>query len=219
MQDPSAISRSFLCSFFVAKFISSHSFQMFRAQSDARGRQTALIEEMIGNQKVVQAFGYENRSSERFAAINEELRDASQKAVFYSSLTNPSTRCVNNIIYAGVALAGAFLIPGGHLTVGGLSVLLAYANQYMKPFNDISSVITELQNALACATRIFDLLEEEPSMTSPVEVFPWTEPPSPMFPDMPSAEAMAWFSRIPGSSMELSVTTSVSESRILLMRT
>ena len=149
-------------SFFVAKFISSHSFQMFRAQSDARGRQTALIEEMIGNQKVVQAFGYENRSSERFASINEELRNASQKAVFYSSLTNPSTRCVNNIIYAGVALAGAFLIPGGHLTVGGLSVLLAYANQYMKPFNDISSVITELQNALACATRIFDLLEEKP---------------------------------------------------------
>ena len=147
-------------SFFVAKFISSHSFQMFRAQSDARGRQTALIEEMIGNQKVVQAFGYENRSSERFAAINEELRDASQKAVFYSSLTNPSTRCVNNIIYAGVALAGAFLIPGGHLTVGGLSVLLAYANQYMKPFNDISSVITELQNALACATRIFNLHTE-----------------------------------------------------------
>ena len=147
-------------SFFVAKFISSHSFQMFRAQSDARGRQTALIEEMIGNQKVVQAFGYENRSSERFAAINEELRDASQKAVFYSSLTNPSTRCVNNIIYAGVALAGAFLIPGGHLTIGGLSVLLAYANQYMKPFNDISSVITELQNALACAGRIFELLEE-----------------------------------------------------------
>lgn len=140
---------------------------MFRAQSDARGRQTALIEEMIGNQKVVQAFGYENRSSERFAAINEELRDASQKAVFYSSLTNPSTRCVNNIIYAGVALAGAFLIPGGHLTVGGLSVLLAYANQYMKPFNDISSVITELQNALACATRIFDLLEEEPESPDP----------------------------------------------------
>ena len=148
-------------SFFVAKFISSHSFQMFRAQSDARGRQTALIEEILGNQKVVQAFGYENRSSERFASINEELRNASQKAVFYSSLTNPSTRCVNNIIYAGVALVGAFLIPGGHLTVGGLSVLLAYANQYMKPFNDISSVITELQNALACAARVFELLDAE----------------------------------------------------------
>ena len=154
-------------SFLVAKFISSRSFTMFKKQSETRGKQTALIEEMIGNQKVVQAFGYENRSSERFAAINEELRDASQKAVFYSSLTNPSTRCINNIIYAGVALAGAFLIPGGHLTVGGLSVLLAYANQYMKPFNDISSVITELQNALACATRIFDLLEEEPESPDP----------------------------------------------------
>ena len=154
-------------SFFVAKFISSHSFQMFRAQSDARGRQTALIEEMIGNQKVVQAFGYENRSSERFASINEELRNASQKAVFYSSLTNPSTRCVNNIIYAGVALVGAFLIPGGHLTVGGLSVLLAYANQYMKPFNDISSVITELQNALASAARVFELIDQKPIEPEP----------------------------------------------------
>ena len=154
-------------SFLVAKFISSHTFQMFRKQSDARGRQTALIEEMIGNQKVVQAFGYEEKSSERFAKVNEELQECSLKAVFYSSLTNPSTRCINNIIYAGVALAGAFLIPGGHLTVGGLSVLLAYANQYMKPFNDISSVITELQNALACATRIFDLLEEEPESPDP----------------------------------------------------
>ena len=149
-------------SFFVANFIAKRTFSMFKIQSETRGEQTGLIDEMIGNQKVVQAFGYENRSSERFASINEELRNASQKAVFYSSLTNPSTRCVNNIIYAGVALVGAFLIPGGHLTVGGLSVLLAYANQYMKPFNDISSVITELQNALACATRIFDLLEEKP---------------------------------------------------------
>ena len=158
-------------SFLVAKFISSRSFTMFKNQSETRGKQTALIEEMIGNQKVVQAFGYENRSSERFASINEELRNASQEAVFYSSLTNPSTRCVNNIIYAGVALVGAFLIPGGHLTVGGLSVLLAYANQYMKPFNDISSVITELQNALACATRIFDLLEEEPESPDPSGTF------------------------------------------------
>ena len=154
-------------SFFVANFIAKRTFRMFRLQSEIRGEQTGLIDEMIGNQKVVQAFGYENRSSERFASINEELRNASQKAVFYSSLTNPSTRCVNNIIYAGVALVGAFLIPGGHLTVGGLSVLLAYANQYMKPFNDISSVITELQNALACATRIFDLLEEEPESPDP----------------------------------------------------
>ena len=149
-------------SFFVAKFISSRSFQMFRKQSDARGRQTAIIEEMIGNQKIVQAFGHEKHSSEDFSKINLELKEYSQKAVFYSSLTNPSTRFVNNVIYAGVALVGAFLIPGGALTVGGLSVLLSYANQYMKPFNDISSVITELQNALACASRIFALLEETP---------------------------------------------------------
>ena len=154
-------------SFFVAKFISSRSFHMFRKQSDARGRQTALIEEMIGNQKIVQAFGYEDKSSGRFALINEELKECSQKAVFYSSLTNPSTRFVNNVIYAGVALAGAFMIPGGSLTVGGLSVLLAYANQYMKPFNDISSVITEMQNALACAGRIFALLEEKEESADP----------------------------------------------------
>ena len=156
-------------SFLVAKFISSHTFQMFRKQSDARGRQTALIEEMIGNQKVVQAFGYEEKSSERFAKVNEELQECSLKAVFYSSLTNPSTRFVNNIIYACVALVGAFIIPGGRLTVGGLSVLLSYANQYMKPFNDISSVVTELQNALACATRIFALLEEAPESADPKE--------------------------------------------------
>ena len=148
-------------SFVVAKFISSRSYTMFRKQSETRGRQTALIEEMIGGQKVVKAFGYEKESSRRFDEINKELQTYSQKAVFYSSLTNPSTRFVNNIIYAGVALLGAFLIPGGTLTVGGLSVLLSYANQYMKPFNDISSVITEMQNALACADRIFDLLEQK----------------------------------------------------------
>ena len=156
-------------SFFVARFISSRSFHMFQKQSDARGRQTALIEEMIGNQKIVQAFGYEDKSSARFAEINQELKECSQKAIFYSSLTNPSTRFVNNVIYAGVALAGAFMIPGGALTVGGLSVLLSYANQYMKPFNDISSVITELQNALACAARIFALLEETPESPDPEE--------------------------------------------------
>ena len=156
-------------SFFVARFISSRSFHMFRKQSDARGRQTALIEEMIGNQKIVQAFGYEDKSSARFAEINQELKECSQKAIFYSSLTNPSTRFVNNVIYAGVALAGAFMIPGGALTVGGLSVLLSCANQYMKPFNDISSVITELQNALACAARIFALLEETPESPDPEE--------------------------------------------------
>ena len=157
-------------SFLVAKFISSRSFTMFKKQSETRGKQTALIEEMIGNQKVVKAFGYEDKASKRFDEINKELKEYSQKAVFYSSLTNPSTRFVNNIIYAAVALAGAFLIPLGALTVGGLSVLLSYANQYMKPFNDITSVITEMQNALACATRIFDLLEEPEEVNDSSEV-------------------------------------------------
>ena len=147
-------------SFWVAKIISSHSYGMFRKQSEARGKQTALIEEIIGNQKVVRAYGYEERASARFAAVNKELKEYSAQAIFYSSLTNPCTRFVNNVIYAGVALAGTLLIPGGALTVGGLSVLLSYANQYMKPFNDISSVITEMQNALACASRLFALLEE-----------------------------------------------------------
>ena len=148
-------------SLFVASFIAKHTYQMFKLQSETRGEPTALIDEMIGGQKVVKAFGYEKESSRRFDEINKELQTYSQKAVFYSSLTNPSTRFVNNIIYAGVALLGAFLIPGGTLTVGGLSVLLSYANQYMKPFNDISSVITEMQNALACADRIFDLLVQK----------------------------------------------------------
>lgn len=147
-------------SFFVAKFISSRSYTMFQKQSKTRGQQTAFIEEMIGNQKVVKAFGYEEKASSRFDVINNKLQKYSQKAVFYSSLTNPCTRFVNNIIYAGVALVGAFIIPKGLLTVGGLSVMLAYANQYMKPFNDISSVITEMQNALACASGIFEFLEQ-----------------------------------------------------------
>jgi len=147
-------------SFWVAKFISSHSYGMFHKQSEARGKQTALIDEIIGNQKVVRAYGYEERASRRFAEINGELRDYSAQAVFYSSLTNPCTRFVNSLIYAGVALLGAILIPVGSLTVGGLTVLLSYANQYMKPFNDISSVVTEMQNALACAARLFALLEE-----------------------------------------------------------
>lgn len=147
-------------SFFVAKFISSRSYTMFQKQSKTRGQQTAFIEEMIGNQKVVKAFGYEEKASSRFDVINNKLQKYSQQAVFYSSLTNPCTRFVNNIIYAGVALVGAFIIPNGLLTVGGLSVMLAYANQYMKPFNDISSVITEMQNALACASGIFEFLEQ-----------------------------------------------------------
>ena len=147
-------------SFFFFFFISSRSYTMFHKQSKTRGQQTAFIEEMIGNQKVVKAFGYEEKASSRFDVINNKLQKYSQQAVFYSSLTNPCTRFVNNIIYAGVALVGAFIIPNGLLTVGGLSVMLAYANQYMKPFNDISSVITEMQNALACASGIFEFLEQ-----------------------------------------------------------
>ena len=148
-------------SFVVARFISGRSFNLFKKQSEVRGRQTGFIDEIVGNQKVVKAFGYEDRASSRFREINDELVDCSQQAVFYSSLTNPSTRFVNSLVYACVALVGILLVPGGSLTVGGLSVLLAYANQYMKPFNDISSVVTEMQNALACASRLFSFLEEK----------------------------------------------------------
>ena len=149
-------------SFLVAKFIASRSFRMFSKQTETRGRQTALVNELIGNQKVVKAFGREEKASADFEKINGELENYSRSAVFFSSLTNPSTRAVNNVIYAAVALAGAYRIFAGHLSVGGLTVMLAYANQYMKPFNDISSVITELQNALACAARVFELIEAEP---------------------------------------------------------
>ncbi len=148
-------------SFVVARFISGRSFNLFKKQSEVRGRQTGFIDEIVGNQKVVKAFGYEDRASSRFRETNDELVDCSQQAVFYSSLTNPSTRFVNSLVYACVALVGIRLVPGGSLTVGGLSVLLAYANQYMKPFNDISSVVTEMQNALACASRLFSFLEEK----------------------------------------------------------
>ena len=148
-------------SFLVARFISSRTYRMFGKQTKTRGRQTALINEIIGNEKVVKAFGNEEKVSEQFAGINKELQKYSQKAVFYSSLTNPSTRAVNNCIYALVALFGAFSILSRGLTVGGLTVMLAYANQYMKPFNDISSVITELQNAIVCAGRVFELIEAE----------------------------------------------------------
>lgn len=148
-------------SFFVARFIASRSYTMFHKQTEVRGRQTALINEMISAQKTVQAFQYQERASQRFSSLNKELREDSIKAIFFSSLTNPSTRAVNNVIYAAVAWIGASHILKGTLTVGGLTVLLSYANQYMKPFNDISSVITELQNSLACADRIFTLLDEE----------------------------------------------------------
>ena len=149
-------------SFFVAGFSAKRTFTMFRLQSETRGEQTALIDEMIGNQKVVQAFGHEEKAMERFDEINERLRACSLRAIFYSSITNPATRFVNNVVYAGVGLVGAFSAVAGAITVGDLSCLLSYANQYTKPFNEISGVVTELQNALACAGRIFDLIEEEP---------------------------------------------------------
>lgn len=154
-------------SFLIARFISKHTYQMFRAQTTTRGKQTAFINEMINGQKVVKAFGHAPISSAEFSTLNEELRKYSEKAVFFSSLTNPSTRAVNNIVYAIVALIGSFHIFSGHLSVGGLAVLLAYASQYMKPFNDISSVVTELQNSFACADRIFELIEAKPQAPDP----------------------------------------------------
>lgn len=149
-------------SFWVAKWISSHSYSLFQKQTETRDKQTAFIEEMIGNEKILKMFGHEEKASQDFSQINQELKDYSEKAVFVSSLTNPSTRFVNNVIYALVALMGAIFILSNHLTVGGLTVLLSYSNQYMKPFNDISSVVTELQNAMACANRVFELMEAEP---------------------------------------------------------
>lgn len=146
-------------SFFVARFISTRSYRLFQKQTSTRGKQTALINEMIGSEKIVKAFGYEKRASKRFKKMNEELQEYTQNALFISSLTNPSTRAVNNVIYAIVAVLGSYSIMKGNLTVGGLTVLLSYANQYMKPFNDISSVVTELQNAMACADRVFTLIE------------------------------------------------------------
>ena len=148
-------------SFIVAKFIASRSYLLFGKQNKTRGQESAYIDEMITNLRLVKVFGYENRATSRFKKINDELDDYATKATFYSSLTNPCTRAVNSLIYALVALLGAYLILNGHLTVGGLTVLLAYANQYMKPFNDISSVLTELSNALVCADRIFDLIDQE----------------------------------------------------------
>ena len=154
-------------SFFVARFISTRSYRLFQKQTSMRGKQTALINEMIGSEKVVKAFGYEKRASKRFETINKELQQYSQNALFISSLTNPSTRAVNNVIYAIVAVLGSYSIMKGNLTVGGLTVLLSYANQYMKPFNDISSVVTELQNAMACADRVFTLIEAPAESVDP----------------------------------------------------
>lgn len=151
-------------SFFVAGFISKRTYKMFKFQSAARGEQTSLIDEMIGNQKVVQAYSHEDKALEKFCTINEKLKKYSLNATFYSSITNPATRFVNNLVYAGVGVTGALFAINGYLTVGGLSCFLSYANQYTKPFNEISSVITELQNALACAARVFELINEEPQI-------------------------------------------------------
>lgn len=146
----------------VASFIAKRTFQMFKVQSETRGEQTALIEEMIGGQKVVQAFGQEEKALKRFDEINGRLQSCSLKAIFFSSLTNPATRFVNSLVYTGVGIFGALAAIGGRLTVGQLSSFLSYANQYTKPFNEISGVVTELQNAIACAGRVFSLIEEEP---------------------------------------------------------
>ncbi len=148
-------------SLFVASFIAKKTYSMFKLQSETRGEQTAFIDEMIGNEKVVKAYGHEAEALWKFDEINGRLGKASLKATFFSSLTNPSTRFVNGIVYAGVAVTGALTVLSGGMTVGAWSCFLSYANQYTKPFNEISSVVTELQNALACATRIFELLEEE----------------------------------------------------------
>lgn len=148
-------------SLFVASFIAKRTYQMFLLQSETRGEQTAFIEEMIGNQKVVQAFGYEEDAQKRFDEINEWLRACSLKGIFFSSITNPSTRFVNSLVYASVGVFGAFYAVRGGISVGQLSCFLSYANQYTKPFNEISGVVTELQNAIACAGRVLELIEQE----------------------------------------------------------
>lgn len=152
-------------SLFLSKYISGKTFHMFREQSAVRGDQTALIEERVGNLKLLQAMGQEEKSQEQFDALNEKLRTCSLKAIFFSSLTNPSTRFINALSYAAVGLIGAFAVIDGGLTVGAFSSLLSYANQYAKPFNEVTGVITELQNAIACAARVFELLEQETEKT------------------------------------------------------
>ena len=167
-------------SLFIARFIANRTYRMFRVQSETRGQQTALIDEMIGNQKVVQAFSHEGEALEEFDRINDRLADCSLKATFYSSLTNPCTRFVNSVVYAGVALAGALICIAtagavNPFTIGQLSACLSYANQYTKPFNEISGVVTELQNALACASRLFELIEEEPQIPEPADAVKLTD--------------------------------------------
>lgn len=158
-------------SLFVANFIAKKTFSMFKIQSATRGEQTALIDEMIGNQKVVQAYCHEDETLEKFDEINLRLEKCSLRAIFFSSLTNPSTRFVNSLVYTGVGITGAMSAIAGGISVGQLSCLLSYANQYTKPFNEISGVITELQNALACASRIFELIEEEPQIPDAADAY------------------------------------------------
>lgn len=151
-------------SLFVANFIAQKTYSMFKLQSETRGEQTALIDEMIGNEKVVKAYDHEDEAIARFDEINDRLQKCSLRAIFFSSLTNPSTRFVNSIVYAAVALTGALAVLSGRMSVGILSCFLSYSNQYTKPFNEVSGVITELQNAIACAGRIFELIEEQPQI-------------------------------------------------------
>ena len=151
-------------SLFAASYIAKHTYDMFKKQSEARGRQTAFIDEIIGNQKVVGAFSHEDESIEEFDKLNDDLSRFSLRAIFYSSITNPSTRFINAVVYAGVGLTGAIAAINGNITVGGLSCFLSYATQYTKPFNEISGVITEFQNALACAGRIFEFIDDTPKL-------------------------------------------------------
>ena len=146
-------------SLFVASFIAGRTFRMFHEQSEKRAEMTSLVEELVGNQKIVQAFSYEERAKERFDVVNEELRTCGIKAIFFSSITNPSTRFVNGLVYTSVGIFGAFTAIRGGMSVGQLTSFLSYANQYTKPFNEISGVVTELENALACAKRIFDFID------------------------------------------------------------
>ena len=160
-------------SLFVASFIAGRTFQMFKEQSEKRAEMTSRVEELVGNQKVVQAFSYEERARERFGKVNEELRVCGIKAIFFSSITNPSTRFVNGLVYTSVGIFGAFVVMRGGMSVGQLTSFLNYANQYTKPFNEISGVVTELENALACAKRIFDFIDtpaQEPDVADAVEL-------------------------------------------------
>ncbi len=157
-------------SLFVASFIAKRTYKLFRSQSETRGELTSLVDEMIGQQKIVQAFGYEDDALARFTDINDKLEKDSMNATFYSSITNPATRFVNSLVYTAVGIIGALSAIAGRITIGQLTCFLSYANQYTKPFNEISNVITELQNAIACAGRVFELIDEEPQTAEPEDV-------------------------------------------------